>query len=63
MRLRRVRLTVRTMVALVAAVAEYWARLKGVYIRASWIPWVDLSDSLRHPSWEGDMRPSVCGPR
>ena len=44
------------------AVAEHWARLKGVYVRASWLPWVDLPDSLRHPSWEGDMRPYVCGP-
>jgi hypothetical protein len=43
-------------------VAEHRARLKGVYIRASWIPWVDLPDSLRHPTWEGDMRPHVCGP-
>jgi hypothetical protein len=44
------------------AVAEHWARLKGVYVRASWIPWVDLPDSLRHPSWEDDMRPYECGP-
>jgi len=44
------------------AVAEHWARLNGIYIRASRIPWVDLPDSLRHPSWEGDMRPYVCGP-
>ncbi len=44
------------------AVAEHFARLKGVYIRASWIPWVGLPDSLRHPSWEDDMRPYVCDP-
>jgi hypothetical protein len=44
------------------AVAEHWARLKGVYVRASWIPWVDLPDSLRHPSWEDNMRPYKCGP-
>jgi hypothetical protein len=43
------------------AVAEHWARLKGAYVRASWLLWVDLPDSLRHPSWEGDMRPYVCG--
>jgi hypothetical protein len=44
------------------AVAEHWARLKGDYVRASWIPWVDLPDSLRHPRWEDDMRTYVCGP-
>jgi hypothetical protein len=44
------------------AVAEHWGRLKGIYVRASWIPWVNLPDSLRHPIWENDMRPRECGP-
>jgi hypothetical protein len=44
------------------AVTEHWARLKEVFIGASWNPCIDLPDSLRHPSWEGDMRPYVCGP-
>ena len=43
------------------AVAERWGRLKGVYVRASWLPWVDLPHSLRHPSWEAEMRPYSCG--
>jgi hypothetical protein len=48
--------------ALSRGVAEHWGRLKGVYVRASWFPWVDVPDSLRHPSWEEDMRPYSCGP-
>jgi hypothetical protein len=44
------------------AVAEHWARLKGIYVRASWIPWINLPDSLQHPIWENDTRPRECGP-
>ena len=32
------------------AVAEHWARLKGAHCPGVGPPWVDLPDSLRHPS-------------
>ena len=42
--------------------AERQARLKGAYVQASWMPWVDLPDTLRHRIWEDDVRPYVCDP-
>lgn len=38
-------------------VADYFARLKSIYERATRYPWVTVPRPLQHPSWEDELEP------
>jgi len=37
-------------------VAEHWRRLKSVYERAAWLPWITVPGPLQHPRWEDELK-------